>query len=105
MNQSQGLRLAGEVLPQVQVPGTRALRPHPAAFKHFRTNFIAGTADPDATMHYQLISRARCRGGEPLHSAPENPAGSPPPARMEQGDSTSRGHEVHRDTVGYGNGE
>jgi hypothetical protein len=91
-----------QAVPQVKAPGPPTIRGHAAALHHLRTYLIAITADPYATMHYDLRHIPANSGYEALHSATENSAGGAPPAGVEQGDPPPWCHQVHWNAVGDG---
>jgi hypothetical protein len=68
---------------------------------HFRTYFIASTANAYATMHYNIRHINFYMPHQALHPLSQNPRRGPPPPRMEQSRHPSlRFHEVDRGAVG-----
>jgi hypothetical protein len=56
-------------------------------------------------MHYNITGYASSFGKQALHAPSQDPAGRASPARMQQGDTPTRHHQVDRNTVGYGDRE
>jgi hypothetical protein len=95
----------GELIPKIDVPRAGSLSRHSTAMHDLRTNFITTTANPNPCMHYDMGWRETRLGSETLDSPLEDAAGGAPPACVQQRDPPARRHQVHRYTVGHGNGE
>src|SRR3977135_3611016 len=93
-------------------PGPASSRPRPRLgapaelAQHFRTYFIALTANTYSTMHYDIIRPHKPQPLHELHTALQDACGGSPPAGVEQRDYLLLGcREVHRDAIGDGDRE
>ena len=102
----QKCRLLGQHRAQVQMPGPGAFGRFSTAFHDFRTYFIAVTANPYTTVHYQIswiTSRSFTQG---LDSLGKDTTGSSPPTGVQQSNGLlHRIQQVNRNAVGDGDSE
>jgi hypothetical protein len=99
------VRLLQEMIPDVEVPGTLAIGRDPEARKHLRTHFIAASADPYATMHYNIGCRRPGSGGQVVDPPLQDPSGGSPPPGVQERDATAGNHQVDGNTIGHCDGE
>src|SRR6266699_2702808 len=98
----QGLRLLCQDRAEVELYRAAQSKPH----GDFRTNFITLATNSDAAMHYNIARLGKAAPLEELHTLLEDAVGGPAPSRVDQRDRTLLRHrEVHRNTVGDGDGE
>jgi hypothetical protein len=97
--------LTDQLIPQIQLPGSLPLCRRTAALHDLRTYFIAITTYPYTTVHYNVTYLAPRLGLEALDPSAQYPSRGAPPAGVEQGNSPSRSHQIHRDAVGNGYGK
>jgi hypothetical protein len=80
MHKAELARLAHQLLPQIELPGSFPFGESAASQHDFRTYFITVTAYPDAAMHYNVLCTTPGLGLKALDALSKNPPGSSPPA-------------------------
>src|SRR6266481_1684921 len=100
LSQPERLPLLRQRAPEIHVPRARLHAPAELA-QHFRTYFIALTANADSTMHYDVSRPHKRQPLQELHAALQDASRSPPPSGVEQRNHVFLGcDEVDGDTIG-----
>lgn len=91
--------LANQLISQVEVPGAVAVQWETAGLNNLRPYFIAGTANPNATVHYELGLWRVSRPAKPLDPSSQNASRGAAPPGVQQRDPPAWGNQVHRNTI------
>src|SRR2546426_9036151 len=95
-------RLLGQDRAEIEHDRTRQSEPD----RNLRTHFITVTTNTYAAMHYNVAGIGKAAPLQELDTLLEDPVGGAAPARVHERDRAfCRDREVHRNTVGDGDGE